>query len=163
MAEKWCLSLFSRIAALVVLVAACPAVLMAQTMQWTHNFGPISLPSITTRTDQPTGSSTATLLLTGDVELSADNSIGARLSEADGDYLTTEYKLTFDGGPTGRPTVDYTLYHSFLFPAVLVTHVPPDDDVDVTLWVRASIPAGDVANAATYSATQTLTATWVGP
>lgn len=163
MAEKWCLSLFSRIAALVVLVVACPAVLMAQTMQWTGNFGPISLPSITTRTDQPEGSSTATLLLTGDVELSAQNGTGARLSEPGGDYLTTEYKLTFDGGPTGGPTVDYTLYDSFLILGVLVTHVPPDDDVDVTLWVRASIPAGDVANAAPYSATQTLTATWMDP
>ncbi|MCK4283705.1 MAG: hypothetical protein KAX44_05260, partial [Candidatus Brocadiae bacterium] len=117
---------------------------------------------ITTRTDQPTGSSTATLLMDGDVEIFAENGVAARLN-AGGDFLTTEYKLEFDGGPTTGPTVDYTLYGSFLSDGVLVTHVSGDNDVDVTLTVRASIPAGDVANAATYTATQTLTATWVGP
>ncbi len=147
-----------------LVVVSCPA-LVAQTMQWTGNFGPISLPNITTRTDQPTGSSTATLLMDGDVEISAENGATARLT-AGGDFLTTEYRLEFDGdggGATGANTVDYTAYDSFLSGAVLVTHVFGDDSVDVTLTVRASIPAGDVADAATYSATQTLTATWVGP
>ena len=154
------------IAALAALAALCCPILVAQTVQWTGNFGPISLANIAARTDQPTGSSTATLQITGDVELSADNTAAARLSEAGGDLLVTEYGLEFDGdgsSGSGAEPVPYAAYDSFLSPPVLVTHNGSDDDVVVTLKVRASIPAGDVANAATYSATQTITATWVGP
>jgi hypothetical protein len=88
------------------------------------------------------------------------------LSGPGGDTLVTEYKLTFDGdgsSATGASTVDYTSYESFLNPAVSVTHVGGDDAVIVTLYVRAGNYLGDLANSGSYSATQTLTASWVGP
>ena len=147
-----------------VLLCRLPAA--QEVMQWESNFAPIDLDALTTRDDVATGSSTVRLLMNGDVELSADNSTTARLSGPGGDVLITEYKLTFDGdgtGATGAATVDYTPYDSFLNPPVLVTHVMADDDVNVTLHVRAQNPPGDVANAGTYTATATLTASWVGP
>jgi hypothetical protein len=138
----------------------------AQVMQWGSNFGAINLPSITTQSGAVTGNSTAELETTGDCELTADNSATAQLSGPGGDVLITEYSLTFDGdgsGATGAATVDYTTYSSFLSPAVAITHVGGDDYVQVTLHVRAQNFPGDVANAGAYSATQTITASWVGP
>lgn len=135
-------------------------------MLWNSNFSPISLTDITARSDLPTGSSTAVLTLNGDVEISADTSTAARLLGPGGDILATEYSLEFDGngvGATGAGPVAYTPYDSFLDSPVVVGHVIGDDDTSVTLYVRASVPAGDVPNAGTYGATQTLTAHWVGP
>ena len=140
--------------------------IFTQTMLWDGNFSPITLSNITTREGIVEGSSTTTLQLTGDVELSADNTNTARLSEAGGDFLITEYKMTFDGNgvsDSGASNIDYTPYNSFLNPSINITHIGGDDYVDVTLYVRASNQAGNLANAASYSATQTITASWVGP
>jgi hypothetical protein len=104
--------------------------------------------------------------MTGDVELTADNTASARLSGPGGEVLVTEYKLTFDGDgttATGRATVDYAPHDSFLSGGVVVSHLIADDRVKVTLHARASMPPGDVPDAGDYSATQTLTASWVGP
>ena len=142
-----------------------PLRVSTQTMNWESNFSSINLGTITVRAEILEGSSTVRLLMTGDVEISADNGATARLSEPGGDILVTEYKLTFDGNgssATGASTIDYTSYESFLNPAVLITHVVSDDDVNVTLYVRARNQAGDLANSGSYSATQTLTVTWSG-
>ncbi|MFO8008723.1 MAG: fibronectin type III domain-containing protein [Candidatus Brocadiia bacterium] len=133
-------------------------------MSWDTDFPAIDLGSVTSMADIVTGNSTATLTVTGHCELSADNTTAAQLSETGGDVLTTEYGLSFDGdgsAATGGSDVSYTAYDSFLSPAVSVTHVSGDDSVDVTLSVRASVPAGEAPNAGSYSATQTITAHWL--
>jgi hypothetical protein len=100
------------------------------------------------------------------VEISADNSAAAQLSSAS-DTLVTEYKLTFDGtgsaGTTGGAGTTYETYDTFLTIAARVTHVIGDDDVEVTLHVKASNYANGLADAGTYIAAQTLTVHWVGP
>jgi len=153
--------------ALVAVLAACSVLALAdQTMYWGSNFSAVNLTALTGRAAEVTGSATAEIVLTGDLELSADISADARLTGPGGDVLTTEYGLTFDGdgqGTSGREEVPYTSYESFLQPAVRVRHAVGDDLVVVTLHVRCRMPAGSLANAGSYGAKQTLTATWVGP
>jgi len=154
------------VALAILATLAGPLVLAQEFMQWSGSFGPIALPPIATQAGISTGSSTATLQLSGDAEISADNSAAALLSGPDGDTLITEYKLAFDGDgqhATGGPSADYTPYDSFLVPPVRITHAPGDDEVAVTLYVQARNPAGKAANAGGYSARATLTVTWIGP
>jgi len=130
-------------------------------------FTAIGLANITAQGDQPTGTSSLVLYTNGDVDLTADNDTDAQLSSAT-DALVTEYQLTDDGdGTSGTGMVTdvttWTDYTTFLSPAVTVTHVSTDGAVNITLGVRASNPAGEVADTGAYSATQTLTATWAGP
>jgi hypothetical protein len=135
-------------------------------MYWSGNFGEIALENIASRDQVCNASSQVTLSMNGDVEISADNSDTARLVEAGGDHLYTEYKLEFDGdgiSATGASTVDFTGYDSFLSSPITVTYIPDDNDVQVTLTARASNYPGQLANTGNYTATQTLTATWVGP
>jgi len=135
-------------------------------MYWESNFASIVLPNITTQSGGQSGGSSITLFTSGDAEISADNTDATRLTEPGGDSLYTEYKLEFDGdgaSKTGGPTVDFTSYDSFLNSPVPVTYVPDDNDVEVTLSVRASNYPGQLANAGEYTATQTLTVHWVGP
>lgn len=150
----------------VLLTLSGSALLMgADYMYWDSNFSPITLQNIQTRYQVREDSSSTTLFTTGDMEISADNTAAAQLSYGS-DTLVTEYKLTFDGdgsSATGGPMVDFTSYDSFLSSVVSVTYVPDDNDVEVTLFVRASNYIGQLANAGTYTATQTLTAVWVGP
>jgi hypothetical protein len=134
-------------------------------MSWDSNFGPITLPGITSKNQISEGISSANLSINGDAEISADNSTAAQLSSA-GDTLVTEYKLTFDGNgssATGGAGTSYETYDRFLTTAEPVTHVTGDDDVEVILHVKASNYAIDLADAGTYTATQTLTVHWVGP
>jgi len=148
-----------------VLISVWTELLVGQIMEWDSDFAPIVLLSIASKNQISEGSSYANLSIDGDVEISADNSAAAQLSSA-GDSLITEYKLTFDGdgsSDTGRADTDYQTYDGFLKPAVRVTYVTDDNDVVVTLHVKASNYANDLANAGTYMATQTLTAHWVGP
>jgi len=152
----------------VCLILICSALLVEgkDSMRWLGGFQVISLQDIQTRTQVSTGSSSITLLTTGNAEISADNTDAARLTEPGGGGLYTEYMLEFDGdgaSSTGGTTVDFTSYDSFLTSPAQVTHVLGDDRVTVTLSVRASNYANQLANAGTYSATQTLTASWVGP
>ncbi|HUT28645.1 MAG TPA: hypothetical protein VMX13_02550 [Sedimentisphaerales bacterium] len=157
----------THITVAIILALVCTGLLMGQTtfMYWDSNFGPIALSSITSQSQVSEGSSSATLNLNGDCEISADNSTTAQLSSA-ADTLFTEYKLTFDADGstlTGSPDTTYETYGQFLTTPVSVTYKGGDEDVVVTVHVRASNYANDVADAGAYSATQTLTVHWVGP
>lgn len=149
-----------------VLILICSGLLIGQDfMYWESNFSNINLGNITTRDSNPGGNATVTLFTTGDAQISANNGTAAQLSYG-ADTLVTEYKLTFDGNgssATGGSTVDFTSYDSFLSPFAAVTYVLDDNDVEVTLYVRVSNYAGQLADAGTYTATQTLTVHWVGP
>jgi len=158
-------SVIRPLVVVLILVLVWTELLIGAIMYWDSDFGPIVLPNITSRSLPSEGSSSARLVIDGDVEISADNSAATQLSNAS-DTLVTEYRLTFDGdgiSKTGRADTDYETYDSFLKPAVRVTYVTDDNDVVVTLHVKASNYANDLANAGTYTATQTLTAHWVGP
>lgn len=132
-------------------------------MEWsTAAFGDIDLANISNHGDQSEGSSSIDLYTNGNVDIGADNSNSAQLSGG-GDTLVTEYKLEYDGdgdSSTGGDTVSYAAYDSFLSSASAITHVAGDGAVEVTLSVRASNEGDNVANAADYSAIQTLTASW---
>ena len=151
----------------VILILTCfPLLIGADFMYWSGNFSPITLQNIGNRDHVREGNSQITLFTSGDVEISADNSDAARLTEPGGDSLYTEYKLDFDGdgvSKTGGSTVDFASYDSFLSSPATVTHIPDDNDVEVALYVRASNYSGQLANAGDYSATQILTVHWSGP
>jgi len=157
----------SHIIADVTITLICFQLLMcADFMYWDGNFGPIALLNIQNRYQVREGSSYTILFTSGDAEISADNTDAARLTEPGGDSVYTEYKLEFDGdgvSKTGGSTVDFTSYDSFLSSPVSVTYVPDYNDVQVTLSARASNYSEQLANAGDYSATQTLTVSWVGP
>ena len=135
---------------------------VAGIMEWSGNFAGIDLADLSSQTGTVTGSAAITLYTNGDVDISANNTATARLVNG-GAVLVTEYRLEYNGDgstATGGSTVDYTAYGSFLSTPSHVTHVSADGTVLVTLKVRASNPASNVADAGAYAATQTLTATW---
>jgi hypothetical protein len=156
------------ILALLILTFVWTELLVGQSfINWESSFDPITLPSITSKNQMSEGSSSATLSINGDVEISADNPnpAEAQLSYAT-DTLVTEYKLTFDGdgkSATGGIDTSYETYETFLTTAIRLTHIEYDDDVEVTLHVKASNYANDLPDAGTYTATQTLTVHWVDP
>jgi hypothetical protein len=132
-------------------------------MEWDGNFAAIDLGTMTAQSDTLTGNATCTLYTNGDVSITADNTATAELSEAGGDTLYTEYQLEYDGdgvSATGGTTVVYAVYSSFLSGGSTCTHYDEDGAVVVTLRARATNAAGTLADAGSYSATQTLTATW---
>jgi len=134
-------------------------------MEWGSDFAAIDLGTMSARGDVLTGSSTVTLFTNGDVSITADTSDTAELDDGGGDTLYTEYGLQYseDGTTaTGGSDVAYTVYSSFLSGGSAVTHFAGDGAVDVTLQARASNPTGTLADAGTYNATQTLTASWAG-
>lgn len=154
------------ILAVLILIFAWTELLVGESfMYWNSNFSPIALSNITNKNQVSEGSSFATLSLNGDAEITADNSTEAQLSSA-GDTLVTEYKLTFDGdgsSATGGADTSYQTYDEFLSSAAHLTYVTDDNDVVVTLHVKASNHSNELANTGTYAATQTLTVHWVGP
>jgi hypothetical protein len=151
----------------VCLIFVCSPLLTGQDyMYWESDFNPIALSDITTQDAVIEGNSQVNLFTSGDAEISADNTDTARLAELGGDTLYTQYKLMFDGdgvSNTGGSTVDFISYDSFLSSPAYVTYVPDDNDVGVTLSVKVSNYAGQLANAGVYTATQTLTVSWIGP
>jgi hypothetical protein len=155
-----------HILVVLILISVWTELLVGESfMRWDSAFSSINLLSIANKNQTREGSSSATLSLNGDVEISADHSTAAQLSSA-GDTLVTEYRLTFDGNgssKTGRLDTSYQTYDGFLNPAVRVTYVTDDNDVVVTLHVKAGNYANDLANAGEYKATQTLTVHWAGP
>jgi hypothetical protein len=146
-----------------LMVCAASAPMPAEdSMYWGGDFGAIAL-HLTSREIPAEGSAVITLYTTGDVHISANNSgTAARLTRGS-DFLITEYRLVYDsnGGTTGSE-VPYTAYNLFLAAPSDVTHALGDDEVEVTLWVRASNQAGNVADAGDYTATLILTASWAG-
>jgi hypothetical protein len=152
----------------VILTAAATACLAnPDVMNWqSSHFGAISLDAIATRTGVSTGSATLALAMDGDVQISADNTVNAQLRGPNGAALVTEYALSFDGNgasASGAANVVYAPYASFLDPPVRVAHVLGDDEVLVTLSVRAAHPPGAPLDAGAYTAQVRLTASWVGP
>ena len=132
-------------------------------MEWAGNFSDISLTAISSQADAPEGSQTQTLYTNCNLEISADITTTARLSSATYS-LVTKYQLSYDGdGVTatgGTDVSSWTDYNTFLSTASAVTHVNTDGAVNVTLYVQASNPAGETADAGSYTAVQTLTASW---
>ena len=162
---KFVVSHFAFVSAILLLsgIIAYPA----DVMYWESNFAPIALANITSQGQTQEGNATVTLNTNGNVEISANNTVSgpAELSCAT-DTLVTEYKLSYDGngsGATGGANTSYETYNSFLSTPSSVTYVADDNDVQVTLYIRASNSADDVADSDMYSATQTLTVTWIGP
>ena len=145
--------------------AACLA--NSSFMNWEGaHFGAITLADISTRTGVSTGSAMLGLDMNGDVQISADISANAQLRGPNGAALLTEYALSFDGNGlslSGAPDVPYTAHSSFLNPPLRLTHIPGDDQVRVTLSVRATHPPGAAVDAGLYSATARLTVSWLGP
>ncbi len=132
-------------------------------MEWSSNFSTIALGTMSSQSDSLTGEQTTTLYTNGTVDITADNTATAQLVESGADTLYTEYELAYDGdgvSATGGSTVTYAVYSSFLSSASVVTHYDEDGAVDVTLRARATNASGTLADAGSYTATQTLTATW---
>ncbi len=156
----------THIIAVILILLCFPLLMGADFMYWSDNFSPITLETIANRDQVRQGNSQVTLFTSSDAEITADNSDSAKLTEPGGDCLYTEYKLDFDGdgvSKTGGLMVDFTGYDSFLSSPATVTHIPDDNDVQVTLYVRASNYTGQLADAGDYTATQTLTVYWSGP
>ncbi len=156
----------AHIIAVIIITSVCSSLLISQDyMYWEDDFEPITLPNITARDAESEGEAEVTLFTSGDAEISADNTTTAQLSSGT-DTLLTQYKLRFDGDgttKTGGPMVPFTTYDSFLSTPASITYVPDDNDVIVKLIVLAKNYNEQVANAGTYTATQTLTVHWVGP
>ncbi|MHC4483312.1 MAG: hypothetical protein ACYSW4_07160 [Planctomycetota bacterium] len=139
-------------------------------MEWAGNFTDITLTAISSQTDTPSDSEAQTIYANCNFEIGADNTATAQLSSAT-DTLTTEYDLADDGdgsATTGAGAAaeaasglgSYTDYTTFLSTELAITHVDGDGAVGITLSVQASCPSGEVPDAGSYSATQTLTASW---
>jgi len=146
---------------------ASVTVTVADIMEWLGNFSAIALPDITTQTSAPTGSGTATLYTNGNVDITADivgTEAQLSLGTDPNQTLVTSYMLTDNGDGTnttgGTDEISYTVYSSFLSPAYIITHVAGDGAVVITLYAKAENPSGEVADAGSYSAIQTLTAAW---
>ena len=144
--------------------ATCSISVIVNTiMEWAGNFSDIGLTAISNQSDAPEGSQAQTLYTNCNLEIGADITTAARLSSAT-DSLVTKYKLSYDGDGstlTGGTGVNiWTDYYEFLSTVSAVTHVNTDGAVNITLYVQASNPNGEVADAGSYTAVQTLTASW---
>ncbi len=161
-------SIKSHIIIAVLAIIVLPVIICAEDyIRWDSNFDAIGLDNISLRNGTSENSAAVTLFISGDVSISADNEVNGSAELKNGtDSLATEYKLEFDGtgsgGKTGANNTEYAEYNSFLSPAVNITYVPDDNDVAVTLWVRASNYENDLSDSGQYTATQTLTVTWGG-
>lgn len=162
-------SIINYIVIVTLVIITLPTLVCAEDiMEWV-DFADILLSDITSQAQTSQGNATVTLHTTGNAQISADET--AQLTDGT-DTLVTEYKLTFDsaGGTTGVGTgegggTEWQSYDVFLKTGTEgdVTYIADDNDVDVTLWVRASNNDNEVADSGLYGATQTLTVTWVGP
>jgi hypothetical protein len=158
----------NHIAVVAILFACLPLLLGADFMYWdADNFATIAIANITNRGDTPSASQSLVLYTNVDAEITADTGPAAQLKSASGDTLVTEYMLTFDGDGVsatgGTPPIIYQSYEQFLPPTspAAINYFTGDDEVAVTLHVRASNSSGTLADAGLYEATQTLTVSWV--
>ena len=139
-------------------------------MEWVGNFTTINLTTIDDQTDISAGLETQTIYANCNFEIGALNTTTAQLSSAT-DTLVTKYKLSSDGdgssttgatagaiAASGSDT--WTDYNNFLTTELAITHVDTDGAVVITLEVQATAPSGEVPDAGSYTATQTLTASW---
>lgn len=154
--------------AVVAIIFVCPPLLLgADYMYWDDgHFATIALDKIQTRDQVREGSSSLAIFLNVNAEISADNTgTDAQLTHAtSGDTLVTEYMLSFDGdgegSATGGTPTSYQSYEQFLTLPAAIKYIADDNDVTVTLHVRASNFEGKLADAGAYTATQTLTVSW---
>jgi len=159
----------THIIVVILILLCCPLLIGADYMYWDDNhFATIALANIQTRDQVREGSSSLAIFLNVNVEITADTGTDAQLSHAtSGDTLVTEYMLTDNGDGInttgGTDQTVYTDYATFLSTAYAITHVADDNDVTVTLHVRASNSAGELGDAGSYTAMQTLTVHWSGP
>ena len=132
-------------------------------MEWAGNFTNITLTAISAQTDIPDSNETQTLYTNCNLTIDADQTTAAQLSSAT-DTLFTKYQLIYDGDGSsatgGTDVSSWTDYNSFLGTPSAVTHIDGDGNVDITLHVQASCPAAEVPDAGSYTAVQTLTASW---
>ena len=150
-----------------------PAIICAVNgYQWSsHGFdpNPISLKKISHQADVSEGSAIITLDVntTEGATITADHGPNAQLhSTRTNDTLVTEYKLSFDrngSNGTGGSNTEYESYDTFLTTPAVIIYYGSDNDVVVTLWVRASNTGGKLADSGSYSARQTLTVSWIDP
>ena len=102
------------------------------------------------------------LYTNGDVEITADNSQNAELSN--GPYkLKTQYQLSCDNtgiGQTGGAPTEWCTYDTFLKEAVQIKHSQTDGAVVVILSVKAETDEIQKGSGGEYCATQTLTVCW---
>jgi hypothetical protein len=145
----------------------CGVLCGADYMYWSGNFPAINVAgNITKRSDAVSGSSMTTIYLNVNAQITANNGAASQLTCGTSNLLT-EYKLSFDGNGSGSTggaaSGDWSPYNTFLSTPAAITFVPDDNDVKVTLEVRASIIPGQLADAGNYTATQTLTVSWTGP
>ena len=165
----------NHIAVVAILFACLPLLLGADEMRWdADNFPTIVIPNITNRGDAQEGHASLKLTTTGNVHITANNTgTDAQLTldrgKPSNDTLETKYMLTDDGGDGtgdtgGTDQIVYTDYTAFLEGSgYAIIHVADDNEVEVTLHVRASNSADTLADAGLYEATQTLTVSWGDP
>ncbi len=137
---------------------------VSEIMEWDGSFPAINLASITTQSQLVMGTAATTLYTNGNVNITADNTVNSRLTSSGGAALVTQYSLSYSGDgviATGGSTVPYATYDVFLSTPSLITHVTGSGAVVLTLGVQASNQPGNVGEATSYTATQTLTASWV--
>ncbi|MDD5010585.1 MAG: hypothetical protein PHQ00_00505 [Phycisphaerae bacterium] len=126
--------------------------------------------SISAQATSPEGSAVYTLWTNCNVELSADNTATAQLTDGT-DVLVTKYKISTDGDgvtETGANAAAiaasgsdaYVLHNLFLATPLDIAHFNTDGAVEVTLEIEATNPSDEVADSGDYTATQTITATW---
>jgi len=139
-------------------------------MEWQSDFNDIALTTITAQGDTPEDSDSIRLYTNGNVSITAQNGVAARLDhDTTDDTLVTKYKIAFDAaagpdtyGTPGAKGATYQTYDQFLNgTAATVTHSTDDGSIVVTLYVQASNDPFELADAGDYSALQTLTAAWV--
>jgi hypothetical protein len=147
---------------------ASVTVTVADIMEWSGNFSTIALANITAQATAPTSSQTTTLYTNGDVSITADvtgTEAQLALGTDPNQTLVTSYKLTDAGDGTtttgGTDETEYTGYATFISAGYAITHVAGSGEDVITLYAKAENPSGEVADAGDYTATQTLTATWV--
>lgn len=133
-------------------------------VEWSDDsFSAIDLGNLTAENKEVSGSSSLVLYTNGDVQVIADNSDAARLSNDGIHNLVTQYKLEYDGegmGQTGGRTVDWSDYDRFLAGGSQITHICGDGAVEVILSIRAFRNPAYTIETGRYTARQTLTVCW---
>jgi hypothetical protein len=139
------------------------------------NFAALAPDNITAQASAPTASKVYTLWTNCNVALSADQTVASQLKHGAGgeaDTLVTKYKISTNGdgatetgatalAVTASGSDNYVIYSDFLETPLAITHVNTDGAVEITLFVEATNDTDNVADSGLYSATQTITATWV--
>ncbi|MEN6386164.1 MAG: hypothetical protein ABFD79_13325 [Phycisphaerales bacterium] len=136
---------------------------VAETVEWSQaSFEDIDLGELNSKHKQTQGQSSLILYTNGDVEITADNSENAELSN--GAYkLQTQYKLDFDaigGSQTGAMPTEWCTYDTFLKEAAQIIHSKTDGNVVIILSVKADIDQIRKDSGGEYYAMQTLTVCW---